>query len=258
MYDTFTLNHVADFCVPLFRGVTWVPVNSLGATNLDNSQISQYSALNPEEKREKISCLYEAVQFLQVNRFQSIDDNVGLYDGPVVWSIHKHGRTADINNCGCCASVANWLVFMISHLYDEVGILSVVSNKGGGHAVNCIRHGGSWFVFDANAILECNREYVSAETGSISDFRKSRIVTGGLLKVDSLNAFTDFFSTFVGRPRRCSFVYYYYPGEIEWEGMRNLKAGNKELLLPKGRATVIGVPPSDISIRFVNGPFETN
>lgn len=255
MYNTFTLNHTADFCVPLFHGVSWVPINSLGTTHLDNNQVSKLSSLSPEAKREIITCLYEAVQFLQVNRFQNFDDNVAIYDGPDVWSIHKHGRTADINNGGCCASVANWLVFMLSNLYDEVGILSIISNSGVGHAVNCILHEGCWFIFDATAALECHKEYVCAETGCIADFRRNKIVTGGLLKVDSLEAFTKFFSTFVGRLRRCSFLYYYYAGEVEWEGMRNLKDKSIEFLLPKGRATVIGEPPRNIGIRYTNCPF---
>lgn len=255
MYDTFTLNHAADFCVPLFSGVSWVPVNSLGTTSLDNNQVTKLSSLSPEAKREKITCLYEAVQYLQVNRFQNFDDNAAMYDGSDVWSIHKHGRTADINNGGCCASVANWLVFMLSHLYDEVGILSIISNRGAGHAVNCIRHEGSWFVFDATAILECHKEYVCAETGCVADFRRNKIVTGGLLKVDSLDAFTKFFSTFVGRLRRCSFLYYYYSGEIEWEGMRHLEGDNIEIMLPKRRATIIGEIPKNIGIYYSNYPF---
>ena len=255
MYDTFTLNHIATFCVPLFRGVSWVPVNSLGMSNLDNEKVREFSLLSPEDKREKLTCLYEAVQYLQVNRFQNFDDNVIIYDGLDTWAIHKQGRNADINNGGCCASVANWLVFMLSHLYDEVGIISIISNNGVGHAVNYILHKGCWFVFDATAALECHKEYVCAETGCVADFRRNKIATGGLLMVESLDAFAKYFSTFVGRPQRCAFLYYYHSGEVEWEGMRKLKDGRIEFLLPKQRVTVIGELPRNISICYSNCPF---
>ena len=38
-YDTHNLRHSAHFCVPIFSGIKWVPVNVLGNTRYTAEQV---------------------------------------------------------------------------------------------------------------------------------------------------------------------------------------------------------------------------
>ncbi len=59
---------------------------------------------SPEEKQAKIGTLYEALQLYQIGNFCSADDNVRIPENGIDWEYHTPGRSAVINNCGCCAT----------------------------------------------------------------------------------------------------------------------------------------------------------
>ncbi|MFR1518589.1 MAG: hypothetical protein ACLSVG_07420 [Clostridia bacterium] len=253
-YDTYNLRHSAHFCVPIFSGIKWVPVNILGKTRYTAEQIYTLGGAPPEKKRKAIACLYEAVQLMQLNKFLSRDDNRGVYDDNILWSLHTDGRTAAEVNAGCCASVANWMVYMLDSLYDEVGIVSIISDIGVGHAVNYMRNKSSYYILDANAFLDEHKEYIRPETGCLLDFRKSKILTGAFFQADSLEDFSTFFSTYVGRVKKRTFLYSCHPGEIRWEGFRKWPSDHIEIYLPKGSATIIGTPPANMTVQFSKIP----
>lgn len=253
-YDTHNLRHSAHFCVPIFSGIKWVPVNVLGNTRYTAEQVKAFGSVPPEKKREAIACLYEAVQLLQLNQFRSRDDNRGVYDNNILWSLHTDGRTAAVVNAGCCASVANWMVYMLDGLYDEVGIISIISDTGVGHAVNYIRNNHNYYILDSNAFIDEHKEYIRPETGCLTDFRKSKILTGAFFQAESLKDFSAFFSTYVGRVKKRTFLYSRHPGEIRWEGFRKGPSNDIEIYLPKGSATIIGTPPVNMTVHFSEIP----
>ena len=253
-YDTYNLRYLAHFCVPIFDGIKWVPVNVLGKTNYSDKQIQALGSIPVKERRKAITCLYEALQLLQLNRFQSRDDNRAVYYENVLWSFHTDGKTAAEKNMGCCASVANWMIYMLNGLYDEIGVLSIISNTGTGHAVNYIRNASNWYILDANAFLDEHKEYICPETGHLSDFRKSKILTGVFFQVNSLESFANFFSTYVGRVKKRTFLYCSCPGEIYWEGFQKCSSDHIQIYLPKEKTVIVGTPPDNMIPLFSETP----
>ena len=245
-YDTHNLCHTAHFCQIIFPGISWVPVNTLGFTRYKAEEISALLPLCPEEKRLKIVSLYEAIQLLQHGRFKSHEDNICIEKDGIRWAFHTSGRTAVLRNAGCCAAAANWLFYMLTDKYDEVGIVSILSNAGMGHAINYIRHQDRLYVVDINAYIYEHREYVQPETGLLQDYRKNKILTAALLMVDSLETFANFFSTFVGRVKKRKFLYCRHSSEITWEGYKINPDKTLDTFWPENNTGIIACPSSEM------------
>lgn len=251
-YDTYNLRHEASYHHPIYKGVYWVPVNTLGKTRYKDVQILDFKSLSPEEKWEKVLNLYEAIQILQLGQFKSMEDNVSFNRDNISWAIHTNGRESVVRNAGCCASAANWLSYMLQGKYEEVGVLSILANTGRGHAVNYICHKGKQYVVDTNAFLYEHLEYIQPETGLLQDFRKSKIITGVLLQVDSLEDFTNFYSTYVGRVKKSVFLYCRHLGEIRWEGYRFYGDTGMETFWPEENTQVVGRIPIGITVNLLS------
>lgn len=138
----------ADFEIKVGEGVYWVPVCSLGKTRYTNAEMSAFLELTPEEKRERIGNLYEAVQLFQLSRFEGVFDNDDRFvDG---WQCSKHTapRDAVANNRGCCATDTNWLMWFLDGKYDHVGALSYGQRDGNGHVISHFAHEGKHYFID--------------------------------------------------------------------------------------------------------------
>lgn len=251
-YDTHNLRYTANFVCEIFSGVNWVPVNMLGTTRYKKKDILSFLALCPEEKQSKIGSLYEAIQLLQYGRFKSCEDNISVVNDRIRWAIHTTGLNAVLHNSGCCATVANWLLYMLKDKYDEMGIISILSETGIGHAVNYFRHQEKLYVVDTNAYMYENREYVQPETGLLQDYRKNKILTAAMFQVNSLEDFTQFFSTFVGRVKRRKFLYCKHSSEITWEGYKLNSKKILETFWPQNNTSIIGEPPPVITTHMLS------
>lgn len=253
-YDTHNLRYDAAFFQPIFPGVNWVPVNMLGKTRYTTKEILSIIPLSAKERCQKINCLYEAIQLLQIGCFKSIEDNQTCNIKNINWALHTSGCEAFERNGGCCASVVNWMYYVLSSCYYEVGILTVLANSGRGHAFNYVRHQGKMYIVDPNAFIMEHKEYVRPETGMLYDFRKSRIITAALFQVDSFEDFSDFFSTYVGRLAKRSFLFCQHKSEIRWEGYRLLNDNTVETFWPE-KTRIIKCPPNFIVNTIKELPF---
>ena len=111
--DLSLLRHDAQYDIEVFDGVFWVPAVSLGESRYTNAEIAAMLDDSPEEKQAKIKTLYEALQLYQIGDFRSADDNVRISENGIDWEYHTPGRSAVINNCGCCATDSAWLRYLL-------------------------------------------------------------------------------------------------------------------------------------------------
>lgn len=128
--DLSLLRHDAQYDIEVFDGVFWVPAVSLGESRYTNAEIAAMLDDSPEEKQAKIKTLYEALQLYQIGDFRSADNNVRISENGIDWEYHTPGRSAVINNCGCCATDSAWLRYLLDGDYDEVGYITTSRRDG--------------------------------------------------------------------------------------------------------------------------------
>lgn len=106
--DIGVYSNSIEFETEVYPGVYWVPLNTLGKSRYTNEQMKYIAQLSPEEKRQKINNLYEAVQLFQISNFQGEFDNINHWiDETTLWQTHKNPKDAVCTNKGCCASDTN-------------------------------------------------------------------------------------------------------------------------------------------------------
>lgn len=174
-YDTGRYRHNAHFSLEVYPGVFWLPLNALGRTRYTNEQIATIIPLSPEEKREKISNVYEAVQLFQAGNFTGILDNVNhFYDnGQTLWQTHTPGREAVVRNHGCCAADTHWLSYLLQGRYDAMHSLWFGHEDGNGHIISCIEHHHAYYFLDMMMCRNDSQRYLCVEDGRIDSWRRS-------------------------------------------------------------------------------------
>ena len=90
-----------EFEIQVYKGVYWVPINILGKTNYTSAEILEISKLSLEDKKRKISNLYEAIQLFQISDFTGSLDNKDFMINGVHWQTHKTPEEAVLSNEGC-------------------------------------------------------------------------------------------------------------------------------------------------------------
>lgn len=191
--NTVNLRANADFCTQIYKGVNWVPVNKLGMSRYDNNELESICKDSPEEKRKKISNLYELIQLMQVGNFGVMDDNTYEQRGDLLWEYHTKGYDAVKTNRGCCATVASFGNYLLNEKYDETGLISISSLSGNGHVINYIKRGDEIYVVDLFSMTNNFINGICTETGLKKDYVKTSIPTSILMKVDSFECFANFF-----------------------------------------------------------------
>jgi hypothetical protein len=179
--DTWNLRYDASFEVEVADGVWWVPANALGKTRYTNKQIAEMVEKTPEEKRKKISNLYEAIQLFQISGFADGNDNIRVSANGINWEHHKPGYYAITTNNGCCATDSNWLLYVLDGDYDEVGMISYSESDGGGHVFNYIKEDGYYYFIDLTHYRNDFRGS-SVESGNGNDYAQSDYVAGNIHK----------------------------------------------------------------------------
>ena len=247
-YNSHMLNHIADFSQKIYDNIFWVPVNILGHTTYTNQEILAISKLEPKLKKSKIHNLYEAVQCFQIGNFQSSDDNILISKNSIDLIFHKSGYKAHLTNRGCCSSIANWLNFLISGIYSETGEIIIISENGGGHAINYIKHENNYYIIDLTPYLLSNKNYVTFESGNIIDYRHSKFLTGILIKTSSLEYFTEFFSKFMGKYKNIKFLFFQQTTECIFEGIKRSPNKLSLYFFNTEKIKLIGKPPFNYEI----------
>jgi hypothetical protein len=78
--DTINLRKKETFEIEVSPNIFWIPVNSLGHTRYTDEEIKSILVLSPNEKRQKINNLYEAIQLFQASKFKGIGKKFFLRD----------------------------------------------------------------------------------------------------------------------------------------------------------------------------------
>lgn len=208
MYIETNLHESAIFKTRVYRGVTWVPINTLGVSHYSNSTMkcmieARNNDLTSEEIYKKISNLYEFIQFIQLSDFQVKEDNVFSDSEGLIWESHNNGLEALKQNGGCCASVAALVNTTLKKRYDLIKIIVIITLNGSCHVLNYIEDNKKKYIVDAYAMTNEYKKYIPVESGKLSDYLQSKILTGVLLEVDSLEDFFEFYRRYSIKKDNC-------------------------------------------------------
>ena len=205
--DLKTLRHDAAFEEEVSEGVYWVPAVTLGGSRYSNAEIHSMLSAPPEEKQQKISTLYEALQLYQVGNFTGSDDNVRLSEGGIHWEHHKPGYHAVRTNTGCCATDSNWLRYILDGDYDEVGYIATSQRDGSGHIYNYIFSDGWYYIIDLTHYHATGPLVTAPESGDRNDYRHSDYILGNIHKVRDIQNYVDYVQREFGDPPALMFQY---------------------------------------------------
>lgn len=189
--DLSLLRHDAQYDIEVFDGVFWVPAVSLGESRYTNAEIAAMLDDSPEEKQAKIKTLYEALQLYQIGDFRSADDNVRISENGIDWEYHTPGRSAVINNCGCCATGSAWLRYLLDGDYDEVGYITTSQRDGSGHVYNYIQDGEWYYIID---LTHYRNDWIATieENGDLDAYSRSDRVLGNIHRTKDLSSFVNY------------------------------------------------------------------
>ncbi len=254
-HDTQNLRYNSAFEVPVAQGVWWVPVSSLGETEMGNGDIIQLLHRPPEEKQNLVTSLYEALQFFQNGAFKDAEDKIYVQESGILWEHHKPGYDAVRTNSGCCATNSNWLHYLLKNDYEESGFLAYSMADGSGHVINYIRHDGFWYFIDLTHYRLDFLQKAGVETGNAADYFAGDYIAGNLHKADSPFSYVRYCLGSFNEPPGLFFLY-------TSEDCLPAAAGETEagtaIYYPEGYdvSVLYDDQDDDLSFRFVTPPME--
>lgn len=193
-YNCGPLVYDADFEVPISKNVFWVPVSKLGKPRYKNHDIQSMVNLSPEQKKDCIQNLYEAVQLFINSQFKQSMDVKYIFENGVSWEIHKPGYWAVKTNHGCCSSDAAWLRYILDGKYEEMGYFSLSRPTGSGHVYNYFKIDQWFYLYDLFPLTQQKLHHALKESGKKIEYIKSEYMTGILIKCKSLEDYAHYFA----------------------------------------------------------------
>ena len=191
--DTVNLRHNNSFEIEVFKNVFWISANILGKTRYTDDDIKELVLLEPDEKKQKIENLYEAIQLFQASKFTGIIDNVNILEesASVIWTFHKDGFNSVRTNEGCCAADSNWLSYILENKYDETGCIGHCVADGNGHMTNYIKYEGWYYFVDMMMQRYDSVGNASIESGNLDDYKNNNAF-GYIYKAKSFGDYIKF------------------------------------------------------------------
>ncbi len=230
-FNSFNLIYDAEFVTKIARGIEWVPTAILGRTERSVAQASAIWQLPVDERKQYITNLYEAMQLFHISNFEIKDDKRIIECGGSIWEFSKDGRETVCDNCGMCAECAAWLIYFLKGRYEEIGFLTLVGTKLGGHIINYIKDGGYYYFVDMSMQVREVAVNNAVENGDIREFRKNQHLTCSMLRSKCIEDFYLFYSSFYRR-RMKEFLSFYYTGDCAVP--IGYEKGSHTILLPYG------------------------
>ncbi len=102
---------------------------------------------NPEKIRERISTVYDLLQYLTLAKFGSYSGDTKVNRGAYTWHFNRPGDNALLVNKGNCGTNANVLKYVLEGDYEEVGFINYWADIGG-HVFNYIKTNQKYYVID--------------------------------------------------------------------------------------------------------------
>lgn len=238
--DTGVYSNSIQFETEVYPNVYWVPLNTLGKSRYTNEDMKSIAVLSPEEKRNRINTLFEAVQLFQISDFQGTFDSVNHWiDETTLWQIHKSPIDAVISNNGCCATDTNWLAYILSGKYQSICSFCYANDDGNGHITNCIKQ-NDWFYFiDMMMCRNDSQVHLCRESGVLEELMDSEWA-GFLYKCKKPVDFCQFYINCCQRKNRTSpFGFYLRESEYVYATGLSLEQDGVSFLIPKSEKPII-------------------
>lgn len=195
MFDTWNLRHNAKFETKIAPDLYWVPVSSVGVCEYSERDIMNLICNSPSDKLY-FHNLYEIIAYFQMKGYDDTGKNFYKNLNELKCEVHHSPDEAIRMEKGSCADIASMLNYYIAKFYSKCGYILFLREFSGGHVINYFYHNGFYYVFDLNAMLNKYRHDIPIEDGNIETYRKSKIITGCLLRCKSIRSFVEFYSKY--------------------------------------------------------------
>ncbi len=207
-YDTANLRFDAKYEVEVADGVFWIPASTLGVSNMSNFEMEAILEYSPEEKQNKVSNLYEAIQLYQVGGFSFLDDtNKQFYEQSILWEYHIPGKEAVRINGGNCSTSSSWLNYILDGDYQELGYIAFSQEDGNGHVWNYIYDGEYYYFIDLTHYLADSLKSCDVETGEFVDYVKGNCLGGKIHRSKSIECYVDYYRSSWNNPAELFIAY---------------------------------------------------
>lgn len=193
------IGYFTNFELKLANDVYWIPYNTKPNFELPINTITKLVTATPEEKREKINTVIDAVNLFILSDFKETSDNIYIEENGILWEHHKPGKFSVLTNEGCCASCCTWANYLLSNNFDESGYISLIRSMKSGHIVNYFRKKDWYLILDLQPFVKPYRDSICPQTGKRIDFIKSKFITGVLVKAKSIEAYIQFYSKYTSK-----------------------------------------------------------
>ncbi len=171
--DIGNYSNSIQFETEVYKGVYWVPINTLGKSRYTNDEMIEISKMPIEKKKMLIDNLYEAVQLFQISEFKGVFDNKDYWVDNIHWQTHKTQEEAILSNEGCCATDTNWLAYFIKDKYDYVGSFCYANTDGNGHITTYIKQDNEYYFLDMMMCRKDSQDYFGKESGILTELMDS-------------------------------------------------------------------------------------
>jgi len=184
------------FELKLSKDVYWIPYTFLCEQPIYSyKEIEEISKLMPEEKRQFINTIEDAIKLFVISDFSEMDDTVKICKKDICWEYYADGEQAMLANQGCCSTCCAWANYLLKDNFDEVGIIGIIRPVGG-HAINYFYTDGWFYIMDFQTLIGKYRDKICPQTGKRKDFVKSGFISGILVRAKSLEAYVQYYSRY--------------------------------------------------------------
>ena len=160
----------------------WVPAAAAGLPGSTTEELLD-AADDPEELRDEVGTLFEAIAFVQASGMRADSGNEEKYTsdgegGSIRWEFSRSPEGAIMDGEANCLHMANMAAWLLEGDYDEVGLVWETrdpdSDRGpGGHLTTYVVDGGKYYVVDLLAYAlddPGDPSFPPEETGDPGDF----------------------------------------------------------------------------------------
>ncbi len=191
-YNIKNLIYDAEFEIKLCNDLYWVPLNELGKTRKTNNSFENFKNYNLSYIQTQISCVYEAVQYLNYIGFLENKDVTIIRKDEVDWVYHSTGIEAIKNSYGICTSVASAVKYLCDKVYEYIGFILFVRPDTSYHILCYIKQNNQFYIFDPSAYVYGAVEDIIPETGNKKDMQ-GKLFTSICFRTSNLKHFVKFY-----------------------------------------------------------------
>lgn len=199
----------SDFAVKVSSGVEWVPLHSAGKPQYTDTQLSSIKCLTPEQKKKNVHTIFDAINLLVACEFyEKLDTFRILASEGGEWEYHKSGYEAIADNCGCCASCASGLLYLLDGEFDKSGYICFIRPDSSGHVLTFFKKEEYYYIIDPSTYMKNYIAYTVQETGHMSDFIKRKYFTNGLFRTNKIDLYLLYIKRYL-LWNNITFIFYY-------------------------------------------------